>query len=316
MTDITQQALEAAHAHILDAYRTWQADDISTVPPSGSSAGKALALISAALSRPIDPKAEVVAVAWVIPGDDNARPNGFIDAMAWREGEFTRPLFASPSIVAPVGVGDGLLSLIPDEIEVPPVTERGIAGQVLDVAWPLCGGNHQDADFWNIFSFAVNLTLKIAALTSAEKAGVGDGDDQSALNVAERIIRQARAVISEEKKHRQRGERGENTTRDEVDFEYSCLVGDFTVADCDNALCVVKRRRAHVKQWKPLTGDLIGLLTQIDNMTTGTIETIDRMRKALEKISSPTQTTDLLWWQIEARAALAAQGDDAQEGTR
>jgi hypothetical protein len=30
------------------------------------------------------------------------------------------------------------------------------------------------------------------------------------------------------------------------------------------------------------------------------------LRTALEKIASPTQTTDLLWWQIEARAALAA----------
>jgi hypothetical protein len=35
-------------------------------------------------------------VAWVIPGDDNARADGYLDAMAWREGEFTRPLFASP----------------------------------------------------------------------------------------------------------------------------------------------------------------------------------------------------------------------------
>lgn len=33
----------------------------------------------------------------------------------------------------------------------------------------------------------------------------------------------------------------------------------------------------------------------------------DRLEKALERISSPTQSTDLLWWQIEARAALEAQ---------
>lgn len=32
---------------------------------------------------------------------------------------------------------------------------------------------------------------------------------------------------------------------------------------------------------------------------------VGRLREALENISSPTQTTDLLWWQIEARAALA-----------
>lgn len=31
---------------------------------------------------------------------------------------------------------------------------------------------------------------------------------------------------------------------------------------------------------------------------------IVRLRQALERISSPTQTKGLLWWQIEARAAL------------
>lgn len=35
-------------------------------------------------------------VAWVIPGDDTARGDGSIDAMAWAEGEFTRPLYAGP----------------------------------------------------------------------------------------------------------------------------------------------------------------------------------------------------------------------------
>lgn len=35
-------------------------------------------------------------VAWVIPGADTARDNGAIDAMAWSEGEFTRPLYATP----------------------------------------------------------------------------------------------------------------------------------------------------------------------------------------------------------------------------
>lgn len=34
-------------------------------------------------------------VAWVIPGRDNARADGFIDAMAWEEGEFTKPLYAT-----------------------------------------------------------------------------------------------------------------------------------------------------------------------------------------------------------------------------
>jgi len=34
-------------------------------------------------------------VAWVIPGDDTANANGFIDAMCYRDGEFTRPLYAA-----------------------------------------------------------------------------------------------------------------------------------------------------------------------------------------------------------------------------
>lgn len=36
-------------------------------------------------------------VAWVIPGDDSAREDGSIDAMAWQEGEFSKPLYAGPS---------------------------------------------------------------------------------------------------------------------------------------------------------------------------------------------------------------------------
>lgn len=43
------------------------------------------------------PAAQVEPYAWVIPGDDQARDSGSIDAMAWREGEFTKPLYAQPS---------------------------------------------------------------------------------------------------------------------------------------------------------------------------------------------------------------------------
>jgi len=42
-------------------------------------------------------------VAWVIPGDDNARDNGFLDAMAWQEGEFSKPLYAAPPAPAQPG---------------------------------------------------------------------------------------------------------------------------------------------------------------------------------------------------------------------
>jgi len=33
---------------------------------------------------------------------------------------------------------------------------------------------------------------------------------------------------------------------------------------------------------------------------------IARLREALDNISSSSQTTNLLWWQVEARAALEA----------
>jgi hypothetical protein len=37
----------------------------------------------------------------------------------------------------------------------------------------------------------------------------------------------------------------------------------------ENLAVALSRHFPHVSQWKPLTGDLVGLLTQIDNMTTG-----------------------------------------------
>lgn len=37
-----------------------------------------------------------------------------------------------------------------------------------------------------------------------------------------------------------------------------------------------------------------------------------KLKAALEKISSPSQTTDLLWWQVEARAALATTEGSAE----
>ena len=58
------------------------------------------------------------AVAWVIPGDDNARDGGFIDAKCYRDGEFTQPLYASPSPEAPSytsdRVFDGVRSMSPE----------------------------------------------------------------------------------------------------------------------------------------------------------------------------------------------------------
>lgn len=53
MTKEAIEALEAARAHILDAYRIWQADDVSAVPPPKSGAGSVIAKIDAVLSSPI-----------------------------------------------------------------------------------------------------------------------------------------------------------------------------------------------------------------------------------------------------------------------
>ena len=42
-------------------------------------------------------------VAWVIPGDDNARHDGALSAMAWQEGEFSCPLYAGAPPTTPTG---------------------------------------------------------------------------------------------------------------------------------------------------------------------------------------------------------------------
>ena len=65
MTDPIKEALESARAHILDAYRIWQADDVSAVPPPLSGAGSVIAKIDAILSSPgKDGGQEVEAAEW------------------------------------------------------------------------------------------------------------------------------------------------------------------------------------------------------------------------------------------------------------
>lgn len=44
--------------------------------------------------------AEVEPVAWIIPGDDNADSNGFLDCMICKEGEFTSPLYSRDQVLA------------------------------------------------------------------------------------------------------------------------------------------------------------------------------------------------------------------------
>lgn len=45
-------------------------------------------------------------------------------------------------------------------VELPPITDRGRAGQIMDAAWPEFGGNHQTAEFWENFGAGVEFALK------------------------------------------------------------------------------------------------------------------------------------------------------------
>ena len=56
---------------------------------------------------------------------------------------------------------EDVASLIPDTVDIPPMTDRGPAGQVADAAWPIAGGNHQPYEFWHAVNFGILLTLKM-----------------------------------------------------------------------------------------------------------------------------------------------------------
>jgi hypothetical protein len=62
-----------------------------------------------ALPAASQPEAEPV--VWVIPGCDTEDCNGFVDAMGYEYGEFTRPLYAHPT-PAPVVPAEGLDALV------------------------------------------------------------------------------------------------------------------------------------------------------------------------------------------------------------
>ena len=87
------------------------------------------------------------------------------------------------------------------------------------------------------------------------------------------------------------------------------------------AIHKANREADHLRQRLMLAENHIGILRAM-------AEAIGRggdvMAEALKKIASPTQTTDLLWWQIEAREALekvgvrttAPEGHNAQDQAR
>jgi hypothetical protein len=49
---------------------------------------------------------------------------------------------------------------VPAKIDLPPITDRGIAGQIMDAAWPMFGGEQIGAEFWYAFGAGVELTLR------------------------------------------------------------------------------------------------------------------------------------------------------------
>jgi hypothetical protein len=46
--------------------------------------------------------------------------------------------------------------------------------------------------------------------------------------------------------------------------------------------------RTTEQNWKPVSGDLVGLLTQIDNLTAGLVVAEEHMKGRLEKLASET----------------------------
>jgi hypothetical protein len=100
MTDINELGLEAAAKELL-AHGEFGISDGSNRRNALVAAKATISAYLSALAPQAGDNAEEP-VAWVIPGSDNARADGFIDAMAWQEGEFSRPLYAHPCTSTPV----------------------------------------------------------------------------------------------------------------------------------------------------------------------------------------------------------------------
>ena len=66
------------------------------------------------------------------------------------------------------------------------MTDRGLAGQVMDALWPILGGNHTSAELWNEIGEAVD-----AALTASQEQQQTIQRLTSALNVAKAAILKA-----------------------------------------------------------------------------------------------------------------------------
>jgi hypothetical protein len=56
---------------------------------------------------------------------------------------------------------------IPDRIDLPPMTDRGVGGQIMDAAWPMFGGDTLGAEFWYAFGSGVEFTLRSGVVPDA-----------------------------------------------------------------------------------------------------------------------------------------------------
>lgn len=81
---------------IWSVIKSWDVSAPRYTAYSGATGTHVMAILRA-LRAAAPTKVEGEAAAWVIPGSDQAREGGWIDAMAWKEGEFSKPLYAHPA---------------------------------------------------------------------------------------------------------------------------------------------------------------------------------------------------------------------------
>lgn len=108
--------------------------------------------------------------AWVIGRDNNANDKGFIDAMAWSEGEFTTPVYLAPQPLA--------VAQTSPEREAAVCARCGGAGFLEAVRCPNCSGVG-----WTIDEPKGCPTPRACSCPSAQRAPI-----QEALELAVNII--------------------------------------------------------------------------------------------------------------------------------
>ncbi|QRY69155.1 hypothetical protein JVX98_13100 [Ensifer sp. PDNC004] len=322
---------------------------------------EALAPFIAALSRAIDPKVEVEAVAeqWCAYEDGHQytgwMPTGYGDRSGWealarrnpsKYQIVTRPLYASPSIVAPVGVK-------PLEAELLRLAEKHRwaispqvgGGWVIETAdWHGDDGSEREIartrkSLVDALRQAVEEELprehsRLSALTPSEKAGVGDGD----VVAASCIARMAADDMIKQNIQWRLDPRYILRLCDAVDAALTPAVGDRdgTAAQiewlkarlADLQLPAGKRDHDTREKWllqcgmpdaalsttKPAQGDAIDVLRGYEAWEADLILNGDWSDGCLRL--SHEQHDALIELQTKRNAALAAQGDDAQEGAR